>query len=156
MARQARVQTGLRLDGEVIDRLRHSERGLSDEIRDRLERTFKEDAIDAVTRELRDGLTNIAANLALDFGAQWHASPRAHEAFAAAIAQRVAAYAPPPRDGVGASDLFGPADPPETIGRLRERDDQRTHGYEHLGSAQKSKTARLLRHIRPNKDGNDE
>lgn len=130
---QARVQTGLRLEPAMIDRLRQSDRGLSDEIRDRLERTFKEDAIDAVTRELRDGLVNIAERLRADYG-EWHKSPMAYQAFNAAMIQRIAQYEPPPEPEGAASDLFGRSD---TIGRLREHDDRRSHSYPHLETAQR-------------------
>jgi hypothetical protein len=146
MVKRALVQTGLRLESKTIDRLRHGDRGLSDEIRDRIERTFKEDQIDPVTREFRDGLINIAELLRLDFGAEWHNSTRAHQAFAAALVQRLAAYAPPPDQPSAAVEaLF---DQPETIGQLRERDDRRAHAYQHLEAAQKGKTGKLLRHIK--------
>ena len=88
--REALVQTGLRLEAEILDRLRSGGRSLSDEIRDRLERTFKEDALDPATRELRDGLLNMAAALRPDFEAEWHSSPYAHAAFAEAVMRRLA------------------------------------------------------------------
>jgi hypothetical protein len=150
--REALVQTGLRLESEILNRLRSGGRGLSDEIRDRLERTFREDAIDPVTRELRDGLLSIAALLRSDFAADWHASPWAYKAFAAAIVQRLAEYEPPARPPSPSVDaLF---DPPETIGRLRERDDQRAHDYPQLKASKQRKTARLLsaRHLKAKKE----
>jgi hypothetical protein len=120
-----KVQTGLRLDSAVIDRLRQSDRGLSDEVRDRLERTFKEDAIDPVTRELRDGLVRIAAKLRQDYGVEWHASSRAREAFSVAIAQRIEGYAYlATRRSSANEELFGPRGSPEVIGSLRESDDR--------------------------------
>jgi hypothetical protein len=152
------VQTGLRLEAEILDRLRSGGRGLSDEIRDRLQRTFKEDAIDPVTRELRDGLVSIAARLHLDSGAEWYASPYAHRAFVAAIAQRVDAYAPPPEESSAAvSDLF---EPPDTVGRLRERDDRRAQSYPHLEGAQKRhstrRMARAARHMKGKRENDHE
>ena len=153
--RGALVQTGLRLEAEIFDRLRSGGRGLSDEIRDRLERTFKEDAIDPVTRELCAGLLNIAVRLRSDFGSDWHASLWAHKAFVAAIVQRLAEYAPPERPSLTVDALF---DPPETIGRLRERDDRREHSYSGLEAAQKRRSAGKLsaRHIRAKKGSDDE
>jgi hypothetical protein len=135
-------QTGLRLEAEILDRLRSGDRGLSDEIRDRLERTFKEDALDASTRELRDALVNIAAKLRVDYyGREWHQMPQAHDAFVAAIIERLREYAPPPHESgptglVGASALFGLGEPPEIIGKIRERDDRREHSYPQLEAAQ--------------------
>jgi hypothetical protein len=157
-----RVHTGIRLDAKIVERLSGSGRGVSDQIRERLERTFAEDDLDAATRELRDGLVNIAARVRADFGCEWHMMPRAHQAFVAAVAQRVGGYAPLPNESPAASDLmyFGPDDAPETIGRMRERDDQRAHDYQHLKTAQE-RTARrrmpsLARHIKAKKDKDHE
>ncbi len=156
--REARVQTGLRLETRILNRLRNnSKRSLSEEIRDRLERTFKEDAIDPVTRELCEGLVNVSELLRDDFGEEWHAWPPAHQTFAAAIAQRIAGYAPPP--GVmmdAASNLLGPNYPPETLGRIRERDDQRAHTYRHLADAQKRTAVGFTGHVRTKKENKDE
>jgi hypothetical protein len=156
-AGRSSVQIGVRLDPAVADRLRGSERGLSDEIRERLERTFKYDEVDPVTRELVEGLINIATLLRIDFGAEWHAWPRAYEAFAAAVAQRLAGYVPPP--GVmadAASEMLSSDDLPETVGRMRERDDRRARVYQHLAAAQKRKTAGFAKHVRTKKEGKDE
>jgi hypothetical protein len=138
----ARVHTGVRLDAKILERLSASDRGVSDQIRERLERTFAEDDLDSVTRELRDGLVRLAARLRSDFGSDWHASPWAHKAFVAAIVQRLAGYAPPERPSLAVDALF---DPPETIGRLRERDDQRAHDYPQLKALQQREMARLMK-----------
>jgi hypothetical protein len=153
-----RVHTGIRLDAKIVERLSVGERGISDQIRERLERTFAEDDLDAITREFRDGLMNIAVRVRADFGCEWHMMPRAHQAFAAAVAQRVAGYAPPPNESAAASDLmfFGPNDEPETIGRMRERDDQRAHDYPHLKSALTRTMVRLARHMKVKKDKDHE
>jgi hypothetical protein len=156
-ARLSSVQIGVRLDPAVADRLRGGPRGLSDEIRERLERTFKYDDVDPVTRELVEGLINIAALLRVDYRAEWHTWPRAYEAFSAAVAQRLVGYAPPP--GVmtdAASEMLGANDSPDTVGRMRERDDQRTHAYQHLTAAQVRKASGLTRHSRTKKESNDE
>ncbi len=151
------VHTAVVLSPEVRDKLKQSERGLSEEIRERIDRTFKYDEVDPVTRELVEGLINIAALLRIDFGAEWHAWPRAYEAFAAAVAQRLAGYTPPP--GVmtsAASEMLSSDDLPETVGRMRERDDGRARVYQHLAAAQKRKTAGFTKHVRRKKDGEDE
>jgi hypothetical protein len=145
------VHVGVRVDPAIADRLRASNRGLSDEIRERLERTFKYDEIDPVTRELIEGLINIAALLRLDFWAEWHALPAAHKAFAAAVAQRLSAYAPPP--GVQVDPECGiQEDETEIIGRMRERDERRGHYYPHLHAAQGAFSPRHA----AKKGGNDE
>jgi hypothetical protein len=148
-ARRSSVQVGVRLDPEVADRLRGSPRGISDEIRERLERTFKYDEVDPVTRELVEGLINIAALLCVDFGGDWHAWPGAHKAFAAAVAQRLSAYAPGP--GLLVDPELGiQEDELETTGRMRERDDRRAHDYRHL------KVAQGFYRRPPKKSGSDE
>jgi hypothetical protein len=129
------VHVSVRVNPAIADRLRASERGLSDEIRERLERSLKYDEVDPVTRELIEGLINIAALLSVDFRAEWHAWPGAYEAFAAAVAQRLSAYAPPPGMMVDPDSEIR-EDETETIGRMRERDDRRTHDYPHLKAAQ--------------------
>jgi hypothetical protein len=136
------VQVGIRLDPAVADRLRRGQGGLSDEIRERLERTFKYDEVDSVTRELVEGLINIAALLSVDFKAEWHAWPGAYEAFAAAVVQRLSAYAPPPAPGMMVDpETEIKEDETKMIGRTRERDDRRAHDYPHLKAAQLQKSS---------------
>jgi hypothetical protein len=159
----ARVHTGVRLDAAIFERLSKSKLGLSEEIRQRVERTFNEDDLDAVTRELRDGLVNIAALIRADFGTEWHSYPRAYEAFLAAVVQRLENYAPPPPPQIstpgvsGLGSTLGPNDPPETIGRIRENDDRRTKTYPHLTAASQARTrmlaARMARHVRSKGQG---
>jgi hypothetical protein len=131
MGKKRGVHTAVVLPPEVLDQLRKSERAVSEEIRRRIARTFEQDAADPVMRELCNGISRIADKLRQDFGADWHASPRAHQAFVAAVAQRIAQYTPPTgTESAARSDLVGTVgvdDPPETIGRLRERDDRRRH-----------------------------
>ncbi len=132
LADLSRVQTGVRLDAGMIERLRQGERGVSEEIRNRLERTFAEDALDPVLRELREGITNIAARLCQDFGAEWHSSPKAHEAFTAAVLQRLSRYRPSASVQEAVKDADYLAEP-RIIGKLRESDDLHQHMYEHIG-----------------------
>jgi hypothetical protein len=144
---EPRVQTGLRLDAPMFEQLRKSRRGVSDEIRHRVQRTFDEDSIDPVTRELRDGLVNLAGLLRLDFGEGWYSLPQAHAAFTAALVQRLARYKPPqlsPAPG-GASDRIPPdvLQEPTIIGKLRETDDLRAHSYTHLAAVQAQRPAKV-------------
>ena len=163
----AKKQMGVALDDELRAKLEaacaeaarakegHS---VAEEIRRRLKQSFEAEELDPVTRELLDGIINLAETIRLDLGAAWHAYPAIQEAFAAAVAQRLAGYAPPSNPGAEAAirDLLGAGlshsdDPPETIGRTHERHDQRSHSYEHLQTAQRRRLARLANHIR--KDG---
>jgi hypothetical protein len=123
--RETLVQTGLRLDADVLDLLRGGGRSVSDEVRHRLERTFIEDGIDAATRELRVGLVHIAAKLRQDYNAEWHASSKAREAFSAAIVERLKAYAFLAKKTPSAEErLFAPRGSPADIGRIRETEDR--------------------------------
>jgi hypothetical protein len=122
MGRKPRIQTGLRLDNETIDQLRKSGRALSDEIRDRLERTFKEDAIDPATRELQHAVAWLADEVSRQSDVAWQSNPNAQAALAAAIQTWLEITAPPWQGAV--SDLFGPGDP-ATLGRSIARHYQR-------------------------------
>jgi hypothetical protein len=135
MAKEARIPTGPRLEPAIIEQLRKDGQSLPNAIRDRLDRTFKEDVVDPVTREIREQLVGLAELVRLDYGTDWHTSPRAHAAFAAGVAQLIADFTP--EFSGGASDLlfWGPDDPPETIGRLRARDEQRRKAYPMLEKA---------------------
>jgi hypothetical protein len=149
-SRRSLVQIAVRLDRTIVDRLRSGPRGLSDEIRSRLDRTFKYEALDPVTRELAEGLVNIATLLRFDFETEWHAWPLAFQAFSTAIKERIAAYAPAVgvMAGSGAARDMLRDEPPETLGRMRERDDRRAHAYKHLAEAQKRKSAGFAKHVK--------
>jgi len=149
------VHTAVVLPPDMLEQLRRSERGVSEEIRRRLALTFEQDAADPITRELHAGLANIATQLKQDFGTEWHTMQRPYEAFVAAVVQRLANYKPPQREEVAATDLLfaGPDGPPETIGRLRESDDRRAHPYPHLEVAQRRRSPLRSLHIRAKKEG---
>ncbi len=144
------MQTAIRLPREMHVRLSQGEGGVSEEMRRRIERTFVEDALDPVTRELIAGIINLDQSIRVDLGAPWHGFQGPHAAFAAAVAQRIANYKPPAKPGaeqavrdlLGAG-LSGPDDLPETVGRTHERHDRRSHQYPHLQKVQHSKAAGL-------------
>jgi hypothetical protein len=115
-----------------------SNRSLAEEIRQRIDQTITVENYDPVTREMISGLLSISERLREDFGTDWHSDPRTHKAFMEAVAQRLAAYAPPPsKPNAATADigLIRPTDSPETIGRMRENDDRRDGLYEHLNAA---------------------
>jgi len=115
---------------------------LAEEVRQRVARTLHWDSFDPVTIELLEGLENLAALLRVDFGTEWYADPRAHQAFVTAVNQRLAAYSPPSTaqfEPPTVLSLVDPDDPPDTIGRMRERDDQRLSTYDHLIEIQNRK-----------------
>lgn len=144
------VQTGLRLEAEILDRLRGGKLALSDEIRDRLQRTFAEDDLDPVVREVRELVADLAKLVELDYGRPWHRSARGHQAFMIALAAVLAQYEPVREPGPPvASDLMEPDVPPESLGLIRAQDVRRWHTYPHLEAAAKRKAAHLTsaRHI---------
>jgi len=137
-------QTAVRLPIEMYERLRQSSGsgGVSEEIRRRLQRSFTEDALDPITRELASGVVNLAADVQRDLGAPWHEYGEFHSVFAAALAERLAAYKPA-RQASGVVELLremglsGPAasqlpQAPDVLGAMIERTDRRIHSYEHL------------------------
>lgn len=112
-----------------------SGKSIADEIRERLQRSFKEDALDPALRELRDGLANLAELVRIDCG-DWRSSTRAHTEFVTAVMQRLAGYMPVPDDTVAAAS---DQPDPEMLGKIREQDDRRQHSYPQLKAAQQRK-----------------
>jgi hypothetical protein len=150
-----KLQVGLPDDlrGQLDAAADKSGNSLGEEIRQRLERTIEQDAIDPVTRELLAGIVNLAAAVQTDIGATWHAHQEVHAVFAAAIAQRLAALKPVHKSPEGAfialvRDLMGEAaasqlqEAPDAVGSTIERSDRRTHSYEHLQHLQTERTDR--------------
>ena len=90
------VQTAVRLPREMHERLKGSALGVSEEIRQRVARSFfEEDATDAPTRELAEDIVRMAADVRAN-GIEWHRHPKAHEAFTAAIVTWLEIIKPPP------------------------------------------------------------
>jgi len=92
--REARIQTGLRLEPEILDQLRSSERGISDEIRDRLKWTLDLEPLDKPTKELLEAVARMASEIELETGTPWHAHAGSHAAFRQAILSRLARIKP--------------------------------------------------------------
>jgi hypothetical protein len=130
------VQTGLRLDSDLLDKLRNTERGTSDEIRDRLKWTLDLEPLDKPTKELLEAVARIAAEIELETGTAWHEHAGSHAAFRQAILSRLARNKPEGPTAFGDrphQSQPGP-DAPEEIGiwteyrvwewRDRSRDDR--------------------------------
>jgi hypothetical protein len=131
------VQTGLRLNAEMLERLRATKKGLSDEIRERLERTFAEDRISPITRRMRDEILALTHMLRDDFG-EWYATRRAYAEFVTAVTTLLARYEPI-------------ADPPSNIdeplgavAKTRVRDLLRQAPNNHLQQLDKERRMRQL------------
>jgi hypothetical protein len=120
------VNTSVVLPPWIHERLKNSDRGVSEELRDRVERTLADEGIDERTRLLRDAVVYLADHLSKEMGAAWHSSPKVHQELVAGIArhlerQRPAAE-PAGQPEPQTSEIFDLEEPPGTIGRLRERD----------------------------------
>ena len=155
--REVKRQMGVSLDDALRAQLELAadvaDRSIAEEIRVRDARTFQEEAIDPVTRELIAGIINLAESIRVDMGAAWHASSGAHAAFSAAVAQRLRYYKPgrtPETEkeqaarnlyGADTNGLLVPDDAAEMIGKTHERFDQRTHSYEYLRKAEEAKNS---------------
>jgi hypothetical protein len=144
------VHTAVVLPADVLDHLRKSERGVSEEIRTRVALTLKQDAIDPVTRELCQVVADTAATIIQNFGVSWHSNPKAHAVFVTALAEHLAGYKPGPSGGV--TDLLGPDDPPETIGKMLARQVTFSRSYPHLEAAQQRRSPLKARHIKAKKE----
>jgi hypothetical protein len=104
---------------------------VAEEIRRRVERTFKEDGIDPVTRELRDDIVQLAELVRFDVAGDWHSDPVAHAAFRSAVLALIGERKPKGVQIFGAArELFGAgisqSDDPDTIGRALVRHHRRT------------------------------
>jgi hypothetical protein len=148
------VHTAVVLPQEILDQLRQSERGVSEEVRRRVALTIEQDATDPITRELCQLLVDTAVTLTQNFGVSWHSQPKAHAVFAAAVADLLAGYEPERPPVAVASDLLGPDDPPETIGKMLAMQVRFGRSYPHLDKAQQRKTALAVRHIKQEDGGN--
>src|SRR5260370_379573 len=120
---EAMLRTSLVLPREVLDRLRASERGVSEEIRDRLVGSLLDDERPAETRMLVAEIVQLAEEVRRDFGTEWHTDLNAYKALVAAIVDQLATKEPKEVSGAVPA-LFGRGDhndPPEVIGRALAR-----------------------------------
>jgi len=112
--REARIQTAVRLEPEILEKLRESHLSLSDEIRRRISLTLEADKYDENTRALATDVMWLADEVSRQLGFPWWSGPKAHHALGVAIQTWIEMGAPPL--SAAESDLFGPDDP-ATLGR---------------------------------------
>jgi hypothetical protein len=111
-SREKTIQTAVRLPAEMFERLKQSEAGVSEEIRNRVARTFAEDdAGDAQTRELVADLVTMIADIHALAGSRWHQHPDVHQAVLAAVNAwfegTPPVMSPDPRSAAVQRDLLG-------------------------------------------------
>jgi hypothetical protein len=113
------------LRGQLEEASAKAGRSIAEEIRQRLERTFEEDARDPVLREFVSDIIGLSIYLKGDTGSAWHEHPAAHAAFRSGVLALLEQYKP---EG---APVFSPAvssglniansDDPETVGRALVR-----------------------------------
>jgi hypothetical protein len=93
-SKPAMVHTAVVLPPDMIEQLKQSDRGLSEEIRSRLARTLFEDTFDQRTRELAIALMELARSVQDHTGQAWHSGPQAQETLEIALQTYLAAIKP--------------------------------------------------------------
>jgi hypothetical protein len=120
-SREKTVQTAIRFPVEMFERLKQGGAGVSEEIRNRVARTFaEEDAGDAQTRELAAGLVAMIADIHALASLPWHRHPEVHQAVVEAAKAWLEGNAPPPPTSAAVEALFGLKHglDPSTIGKM--------------------------------------
>jgi hypothetical protein len=123
------VHTAVVLPRDLLERMRRdaeaADRGLSTEIRQRLQLTFDLEGLprDPETTELVDSIKSLADNLAGDLGKKWYQHPYALAAFKAGVAEFLAQYRPAGKESVRPDTrvVGEPTDPPDVVGRIHAR-----------------------------------
>jgi hypothetical protein len=119
------VHTAVVLPRDLLERLREdgeaSNRGLSGEIRQRLQATYGHvgPALDPETSHLVEQIRLLADSLARDLGRKWHESKYALAAFKGGLLTLLASHASEGDEGT--RDIPGHTDNPETVGRTHAR-----------------------------------
>jgi hypothetical protein len=110
------IHTAVVLEPEVHERLKGSKNGISQEIRERINRTFLEEKDAAPSRELADAVRRMAEEISRQTGTPWHSTIKGRQAIMAAFQHFLDAVPAP----MAAEDMFGPDDP-STLGRVIAR-----------------------------------
>jgi hypothetical protein len=121
------VHTAAVLPPELVERLKRdaeaSGRGLSGEIRERLQRTYQaEDAEDPETDRFVAAVKTLSGFLERDLGTKWHGHDYALAAFRAGITALLARYVLAGDERLRPGYVEGdPDDPPDVVGRTHAR-----------------------------------
>jgi hypothetical protein len=114
------VHTAVVLPADVIERLKRSERGLSEEIRNRLVYTLFVDEFDARTRELALAVMRLADDVRGHTGQPWYGGRQPFEVLETALQTYLATLKPV--NELPSADF---RDDPATLGRAIARNDAR-------------------------------
>jgi hypothetical protein len=113
MAQQYKISLGDQLRKSLDTMSEKNGRPVSEEIRDRLQKSFEYDFIDPMTLRLGQNLMSLAAEIDRQCGAKWYEHPVVFEALQVAITAWMAQAGPTSED---APKLSEPVDP-QTLGR---------------------------------------
>jgi hypothetical protein len=117
------VPTAIRLPREMYERLKRLPGGLAEQIRSRVELTFRNDEIDEPTRKLMAAVENLAVLVRLQTCHEWHSHPAANRVLRHAIVARLARL-----KGGGEEASFAPDELPKARLVAPESDDPRDMG----------------------------
>jgi hypothetical protein len=95
-SKPAMVHTAVVLPPEMIEQLKESERGLSEEIRHRLRQSLDADKYDQRTRKLADDVMELSRLIAEQAKLEWHQHPEVHAALSGAVQLYLEHLAPKP------------------------------------------------------------
>ena len=123
------VHTAVVLPRDLIEHLRKdaeaADRGLSTEIRQRLQLTYDWEGLprDPQTSDLVEAIKILARNIASDVGEKWYEHRYALAAFKAGVATFLALHQPEGDERVrpDMGSVGGPDDPPDVVGRIHAR-----------------------------------
>jgi len=119
------VHTAVVLPRDLLAQLKTDaerlERGLSTEIRQRLQSTYDVEGLphDPETSNFVESVKRLANNLSADLGKKWHESRYALAAFKGGVATFLAPYQP--EGDLSVRDVGDPGDAPEVVGRTHAR-----------------------------------
>jgi hypothetical protein len=111
------IHTAVVLEPEVRERLKASEKGVSLEIRERINRTLWEEEAAPPTRELAVAVRQMAEEISRQTCTPWHSTMKGRRAIVAAIQHFLDSL---PAPTAAAEEMFGPDDP-STLGRVIAR-----------------------------------
>jgi hypothetical protein len=116
------VAAAVRLRRSTVEWLRISTDGITDGIRQGIDRLMLDEQFDKETLELASNIKMLAKEIQRQTGADWHRSPAAHEAFSEAIRTWLDMHKP--QRGIPTDQLeagISSPDDPKTVGRTIAR-----------------------------------
>jgi hypothetical protein len=104
---------------------KRSAHSLGEEVRQRLLKSFSDESVDPLTRQLGDDVIGFAIDTKLETGLDWHGHPAANRVLRHAITARLARLQPAGDatfvpDELPASRILTSSSDPETVGKMIE------------------------------------